>query len=172
MRSSLIAGIAVALAAGAAAAQSVDADIVNRDGEVIGTIAAQEGPHGVLLDVEAEGLPPGAHAIHIHAVGTCDDAAEGFQASGGHVNPDDRAHGLLNPDGPDAGDLPNVFVADDGSLRAQLFTDRASLGGGGGRPALLDDDGAAVVMHEGADDHTSQPIGGAGARIACAALSG
>ncbi len=37
---------------------------------------------------------------------------------------------------------------------------------------LLDDDGFAVVVHAEPDDHHSQPIGGAGARIACAAIGG
>ena len=32
---------------------------------------------------------------------------------------------------------------------------------------LFDEDGSALVIHENPDDHISQPIGGAGARIAC-----
>jgi Cu-Zn family superoxide dismutase len=35
-------------------------------------------------------------------------------------------------------------------------------------PALKDADGSAVVIHANADDHMAQPIGGAGARVACA----
>ena len=46
-----------------------------------------------------------AEAIHIHSVGTCEDPDKGFVASKGHLNPDDRKHGLMNPEGPDAGDL-------------------------------------------------------------------
>ena len=35
---------------------------------------------------------------------------------------------------------------------------------------ILDDDGSAAIIHEGRDDHMSQPIGGAGGRVACAVI--
>jgi Cu-Zn family superoxide dismutase len=35
---------------------------------------------------------------------------------------------------------------------------------------LIDQDGAAIVVHASPDDHETQPIGGAGARVACAAF--
>ena len=34
-------------------------------------------------------------------------------------------------------------------------------------PPLLDEDGSAVIIHENPDAHLTQPIGGAGGRIAC-----
>lgn len=135
------------------------------DGEQVGHVAISEGPEGVVLRVEMDGLPAGWKAIHIHGTGTCADNEEGFTASGGHVDPTDREHGLLNPEGPEAGDLPNIWVHEDGEVRAEIFASGVSLSGD--EAALLDEDGAALVVHEGADDHVSQPIGGAGARIAC-----
>ena len=65
-------------------------------------------------------------------------------------------HGLRNPDGPDNGDLPNLFVAADGTARAEFFTTLVSVTGGD-MPALLDDDGSAVIIHENPDDHLTQP---------------
>lgn len=124
----------------------------------------------MLIRVELAGVPAGAKAMHIHAVGTCDDHDHGFVASKAHLNPSGRKHGLLNPEGPDAGDLPNIFVAADGKATAEFFTTLASLAGTGGRAAILDADGAALVLHTGADDHTTQPIGGAGARIGCGVI--
>lgn len=160
--------LALGFATGAHANDRATAEIVDRQGQVIGSATLTDGPHGMLIHISATGLPPGPKAIHIHSVGTCDDPAEGFVASKGHLNPQDKAHGLMNPDGPDAGDLPNLFVHEDGSVEVEMFTMLASLNGTGERPALLDDDGAALVIHENRDDHSTQPIGGAGARIACA----
>jgi superoxide dismutase, Cu-Zn family len=145
------------------------AELVDTDGESIGTVELIQGPSGTLIRLALEGLPPGPKAIHIHAAGDCDDHCEGFQASGGHLNPDDRPHGLLNPDGPDAGDLPNFHVHENGYAWAEFYTTRASLDGSFGA-RILDDDGAALVIHENHDDHYSQPIGGAGDRLACGVI--
>ncbi|MCC5871163.1 MAG: superoxide dismutase family protein [Gammaproteobacteria bacterium] len=146
------------------------ASFIDRDGIEVGEALLIEGPHGVLIDLDLYGLPPGRRAIHIHSIGTCEDPAEGFVASGGHLNPEGRKHGLMNPDGPDNGDLPNLIVRDDGTVQVELFTHLASLHGADGRPAMLDYDGATFVIHQHRDDHFSQPIGGAGPRIACGVI--
>ncbi len=150
-------------------ASEAKADILNADGESIGEARLTQGPTGTLIRLELRGLPPGPKAIHIHGTGTCEDHDHGFQASGGHLNPDGKKHGLLNPEGPDAGDLPNFYVHEDGYAWAEFFTPMASLDGSVGAQ-ILDDDGAALVIHENPDDHESQPIGGAGARIACGVI--
>ncbi len=161
--------LALAPLAGNAADQAT-AEFVNREGQAIGTATLTESPHGVLIQLELENLPPGPHAIHIHGIGTCEDHDHGFTDSGGHLNPDGREHGLMNPAGPDAGDLPNIHAHADGTVRAELFTMLASLGGAEGRATILDEDGAALVIHENPDDHLTQPIGGAGPRIACGVI--
>ncbi len=142
------------------------AKLINNAGEEIGEVKFFSGPAGTLVRLDARELPPGPKAIHLHAVGTCDDHDHGFTDSGGHINPDDNQHGLLNPEGPGAGDLPNFRVDEFGYAWAEFFTSLASLDGSVGA-RILDEDGAAVVIHENPDDHMSQPIGGAGARIAC-----
>ncbi len=147
----------------------VESVFIDNEGMVTGTATLTQGPHGVLVRIELEGLPAGPKAIHLHRTGTCGDHAEGFKASGSHVNPDQRPHGLLNPDGPGAGDFPNFLVHDSGYAWAEFYNARVSLDGSAGEH-LLDEDGSALVIHESADDHVSQPIGGAGARIACAVL--
>ena len=162
--------LAGTLALPASAAERASARILDRQGAELGTATLVEGPHGVLIHIVAKGLPPGPKAIHIHSVGTCADGAQGFVASKGHLNPAARPHGLMNPDGPDAGDLPNLFVHADGSVEAEFFTTLASLSGAGGRANILDADGAALVIHENRDDHSSQPIGGAGGRFFCGVI--
>ncbi len=81
-------------------------------------------------------------------------------------------HGLLNPAANDAGDLPNIFVAADGTANVEIFSTFVALGGVDGRQDLADKDGSALVIHANPDDHATQPIGGAGARIACGVIAG
>lgn len=144
---------------------------VNREGREIGTVALVEGPRGVAINIQIRegGLLPGRKGIHIHSVGTCADGAAGFVASGAHLGAPGLAHGLLNATG-DYGDLPNLIVHRDGSVEVEMFSTLVSIGGVSGRGTLLDADGAALVVHQNPDDHTSQPIGGAGPRIACATI--
>ncbi|AWI74086.1 superoxide dismutase [Parazoarcus communis] len=166
--SQLILALLLAGAVSAAgAADRASAELIDRSGKTTGSITLTEAPTGILIQVSAKGLAPGAKGIHIHSVGTCEDPDKGFVASKGHLNPTGKKHGLMNPEGPDSGDLPVIFVHADGSVEAEMFTSLASLRGAGDRPALLDADGAAIVIHENRDDHVTQPIGGAGARIAC-----
>ena len=137
------------------------------EGEIIGTVNMFEGNAGVLMLVEIEGISPGGHGIHIHSTGSCEPD---FKASRGHINIHDRAHGLLNPDGPDNGDLANIYAASDGSVIAEVLAVGVALADDHAEMRdvafLFDEDGSAIVVHENPDDHMTQPIGGAGGRIA------
>jgi len=154
---------------------TANGELIGLDRSVIGLVSLTQGSAGVVLRIEASGLPEdtrGAwHGVHLHSVGDCSN--EDFTSSSGHINPSMRQHGLLNAFGPDNADLSNIWVAEDGSLHAELHTTRVFLEGpdDGTLPALLDGDGSALVIHAGPDDQTSQPIGGAGARIACAVIT-
>ena len=140
-------------------------DILGDDGNSIGDINLIEGPNGVLIEVNIEegSLTEGWHAIHLHQTGDCSDTGA-YKASGGHIGKIDGGHGLLNPDGPEKGDLTNLYVASDGSVNYETFTNYVAMSD------ILDDDGSAAIIHEGRDDHMSQPIGGAGSRVACAVI--
>jgi Cu-Zn family superoxide dismutase len=166
------AAVAIATAAaGVRAAEPVGATVIGGDGQAIGAASFTDTPHGVLIHVRIEpgGLSPGAHGMHLHSVADCSDVGT-FKRSKGHINVARKAHGLLNPKGPDNADLPNLIAASDGSAEAELFTTRVRLSEGAAR--LLDSDGSALVIHANPDDHASQPIGGAGPRVACAPISG
>lgn len=131
-----------------------------------GTVTMFQGPQGFLMRVEGQGWPAGWHGVHLHAVGTCE--GPGFTSAGGHVNHSEgaRPHGLLNSNGgPDLGDLQNVWAGADGVAKAEVYLASASLGMG--NMNLMDTDGLSFLVHANPDDHVSQPIGGAGARIAC-----
>ena len=162
------AALAIVIAPGwAFAADLARAEIVNADGAIIGEATFEQTPTGVLMYVDVRDLSPGPHGIHLHAVGSC---TPDFKAATGHVNPGKVMHGLRNPDGPDNGDLPNLYAAADGTASAEFFTTRVSVAGGA-MPALLDEDGSAVIIHENLDDHMAQPIGGAGGRIGCGIIA-
>jgi len=128
-----------------------------------GTVTLTPAPKGVLVHIEASGLKPGWHGLHFHDKGDCSDAA--FKSAGAHVHGAAQAvHGLLNPAANESGDLPNLYAAADGTAKAEFFTSLLTL------PALKDADGSAVVIHANADDYSTQPIGGAGDRVACAVI--
>jgi Cu-Zn family superoxide dismutase len=160
------------LAAGPGHAQVAmkTADIVGDGNRTIGSVTLTQAPRGVLIKVQASGLAEGWHGMHIHSVATCADP--GFKASGGHVHTATSAsvHGLLNQGETDLGDLPNIYVHKDGTAVAEVFAPNTSLVDAAGRLNLLDADGSALIIHASPDDHSSQPIGGAGARIACAPI--
>ena len=149
---------------------SGQAVLVNAQGAQIGRVDLRQGATGLLIKVEASGLTPGWHGIHIHATGTCEAP---FTSSGAHINHAEpkAPHGLLNPNGPDDGDLPNIYAGADGMVNAELFTTHARISAEGPGQWLWDQDGSAIIIHANADDHSTQPIGGAGDRVACAALS-
>jgi superoxide dismutase, Cu-Zn family len=171
MRLPLLAA-ALSLAAASALAQTApSAPLKDAAGKTVGEASFRDGPKGVLVQVRVEGLTPGWHGAHFHATGDCSDPK--FQKSGGHINHagDHKApHGLLNAQGPDFGDLPSLYVGVDGKGEAQFFTTLVSWDGAGQRPALKDGDGSALVIHANVDDQATQPIGGAGDRIACAVI--
>jgi Cu-Zn family superoxide dismutase len=160
--------LAGALTAGEAWAQagSASGSLVNAKGDEVGSVELTQMEKGVRVQAEAEGVPAGTHAFHIHETGDCQ--TPDFQSAGGHYNPASHQHGWNNPEGPHAGDLPNVHIADDGVLAIEYFTDAVTLGEGD--TTLFDDDGSAIVLHEGEDDYESDPTGDAGGRIACAVI--
>jgi len=155
----------------AAALPTLTADIINRARDTVGAVTLIQAPTGVMVRVEADdpALAEGWRGAHLHMIADC--SSEDFTSSGGHINPDGRAHGLFHPDGPDNADLPNLYVQPDGRVRAEAFTTLVSLEPGGAAPALLDEDGSAFVMHANRDDGITQPIGGAGPRVLCAEIS-
>jgi Cu-Zn family superoxide dismutase len=140
------------------------------DGRNLGTVTVTPGPDGVILRVEAHGLTPGWHGMHFHEKGACTD--DKFASAGGHVHDvTPVVHGFLNTGHNDAGDLPNLYVAPDGTANADLFSNLVTATKTGDKPYLMDDDGSALVIHAMPDDYATQPIGGAGVRVGCAALT-
>jgi Cu-Zn family superoxide dismutase len=133
------------------------------EGTPVGMAYLRDTPAGVLLHVKFDGLPPGTHAFHIHKTGKCE--APSFKSAGGHYAPQGHNHGFLDPNGPHAGDMPNIHVPESGKLEIEVLTGATSVQDG-----LLAGDGTALVVHAGADDYHTDPAGDAGKRIACGVI--
>ena len=143
--------------------------LIGLGGVARGAVTVTAAPKGVIVRIQATGLPPGWHGVHFHEKGDCGDPK--FANAGSHVHTITPVqHGLLNAMANDDGDLPNLFVGPDGVATVELYSTLVALTPGGDRPALLDADGSALVIHAKPDDYTTQPIGGAGERIACAVI--
>lgn len=143
----------------------VGGEIIGVDGSPIGSLTIIEGPHGAMIEATLEpgSLTPGWHGLHLHQVGDCSDLGV-FKKSGGHLGMIAGGHGLLNPMGPEIGDVPNIWAAADGSAGYESFTPYVTIAD------LKDEDGTAMIIHANRDDHITQPIGGAGPRVACAVI--
>ena len=151
---------------------SASAILTSPSGEEIGTVNLTQGPNGVLIAVKAQSLEPGGHAFIVHAVGAC---SPDFEAAGDHFDPEDSGQGFIHsswtrrePLGAHGGDLPNVYAASDGTVRADFFTTGISLEKGASH-TVFDTDGSAFVIHEKPDAY-EQEESDTGDRIACGVI--
>jgi superoxide dismutase, Cu-Zn family len=145
----------------------LDVKMINDKGDSVGKVNVQEVSSGVKLTFDLKGLPSGEHAVHIHDKGEC--KKPNFKSAGKDLNPDDKKHGLLHPEGAHVGDLPNLIVEDDGTVKAELMAPNVTLKEG--RATLIRKDGTTIVIHKEKDDGMTQPEGDSGDGIACGEIS-
>ncbi len=124
----------------------------------------------IAIELNAEGLKPGRHGVHLHAIGKCEPD---FAAAGGHFDP-----GPAGNTDPDAnhpfhmGDIPNLTVGQDGKGTLQAMTTRVTLSDG--PLSLFDADGSAIIIHGNPDQGiTGEPKSGVsgGPRAACGVIT-
>jgi superoxide dismutase, Cu-Zn family len=140
----------------------------NAAGESVGTAVLSAAPSGgVQIALDLNHLPPGEHAIHVHQNAKCEPPK--FTTAEGHFNPDKKKHGLSNPEGPHAGDMPDFTVATDGTAKTTVIAPNLTYTEG--PHSVFSNGGTALMIHASADDMKSDPAGNAGARIACGVIT-
>jgi Cu-Zn family superoxide dismutase len=162
----ITAALVISSAFSAAAQKSVKSELHDGMGKNVGTAEFSPDPKGVKIRLNLMDLPPGVHGIHIHAVAKCDGPA--FTTAGGHLNPDMKHHGLENPEGPHAGDMPNITVGANGKVKTTIVAPGVTMGDD--PHSIFSNGGTAIVIHAMVDDQKSDPAGNAGARIACGTI--
>jgi superoxide dismutase, Cu-Zn family len=179
------AGGATSTANGSPGASDDDltARLVDPQGKQVGTVKISDADDGLEIAVEVEGLPPGFHGFHVHAIGKCEPNSANptdpsmvgnFLSAGGHIGAGATDHGKH------AGDLPVLYVDQSGKGSLKTVTDALTRGD------LTDADGSAVMVHADADNYANIPTryapggpdqmtrntGDAGGRIACGRVEG
>nr|WP_203296662.1 superoxide dismutase family protein [Luteirhabdus pelagi] len=120
----------------------------------------------VKMTAKITGLEPGEHAIHIHEKADC--SAPDGKSAGGHWNPTFDKHGQWgDPEGYHKGDIGNFMADENGDGTVSMTTDEWCIGCDDEKKNIL---GKSIIVHQGADDFTSQPSGAAGARVSCGGI--
>lgn len=162
----ITAALVLSSAFSAAAQKAVKVEMHDGMGNSVGTAMLSPASNGVSIMLDLKNLTPGDHAIHVHVNAKCEGPA--FASSGGHFNPDMKHHGLQNPDGPHAGDMPNFTVAADGTAKTTVVAPGVAMDDG--PHSVFTSGGTALMIHAKADDMKSDPAGNAGDRVACGTI--
>lgn len=143
----------------------VQSTLFTEDGLRVGYATFRRAPHGVLISLNIIKILPGWHGVHIHEKGDCTGTyMEHFKSAGGYYGGTGQEHGLLNSRGPQTGDLPNLWINDNKTGKAEFYSDSFML------DELAKDKGTSIIIDALPDDHLTQPAGGSGDKIACGVI--
>jgi Cu-Zn family superoxide dismutase len=145
----------------------VKVNLQNGQGKSVGTATLSATDHGVTIKLDLHDLTPGEHAIHVHQAAKCE--GPDFKTAGGHFNPDNKHHGLQNPEGPHAGDIPNFNADIKGKAKTTVTAAGVTLGDGPN--SVFTGGGTSLVVHAKPDDGKTDPSGNSGDRIACGVIT-
>jgi superoxide dismutase, Cu-Zn family len=135
--------------------------------EITGSLNLVAETNGVRIAGIIKGLKAGTEqAFHVHEKGDC--SAPDASSAGDHFNPTSQPHG--NPKTKSrprhVGDMANLRADAQGTAKVDMLIEGATLQTG----APSDLAGKAIIVHQKADDYTSQPAGNSGDRAACGVI--
>jgi len=161
--------VAVPTAYGATLTAAVNKIDTNGVGAPIGTLTLEDTSGGLRITPDLSDLPPGNHGFHVHANADCGAGEQNGTkvaglAAGGHFDPM-KTGKHLGPESTDGhkGDLPVLAVDANGKAAQPVVAPHLT---------VAEAQGHAIVIHAGGDNYsdTPAPLGGGGARIACAVV--
>lgn len=135
----------------------------------IGQVDITESKYGLVFTPSLKGLAPGLHGFHLHQFASCenklvDGKLKVAGAAGTHYDPaSSKAHGTPWGEGH-LGDLPPLFVDNNGTAAQPVLAPRLK---------LADLKGRAIMIHANGDNHSDHPAmaGGGGLHVACGAIN-
>jgi len=152
-----------AATAGAAAANKATVKLApTANGSTRGEVTFTAEADGIHVVGSFSGLAFGEHGFHVHEKGDC--SAPDATSAGGHFNPATQPHAAREASARHVGDLGNLKADPYGLARVDFIDKTLALSGAN---SIV---GKAVIVHEKADDFTTQPTGNAGARQACGVI--
>jgi len=137
-------------------------------GKNIGTVTATDSQYGLILVPQLSDLSPGIHGFHVHQNPDCSHAMKDGKhvaalAAGGHYDPL-KSGKHKGPYGKGhLGDLPALYVAEDGKATLPVLAPRLK---------VSDLRGRSLMIHARGDNYSDYPetLGGGGARVACGVI--
>lgn len=167
-------GVAALSLAGLAQADDIMIEMhaVNKDGvgQSVGKVIATQSKYGVIFTPMLEGLPSRSslHGFHVHENPSCAPAEKDGKmvpalSAGSHYDPKNTKRHSFPWGTGHLGDLPALFVDENGTATSPVLAPRLK---------LSDLKGRALMIHTGGDNYSDQPmaLGGGGARIACGVI--